>query len=396
MNKYRTLKSIFHEEGERAALEIYQQRLNSEASYQFPFSIQDHPCFVFPCKEINAAMDSIHKKNAKLHFLMNDLPYASVLLIDSLLTEIEMSNEIEGIHSSRRELREVLGISMQAKSRFAGMVSQYMKLISDTPHPFPKNPEEIRKIYDEMFLDEVIENDAKNQPDGIYFRTNPVYVVDGRGTRHTGVLPEEKIIEMLNQALGMMSDSELPGLIKIAVFHFIFGYIHPFYDGNGRMSRYLSAVGLMQDLGMPAAMHISLALREKRSQYYKSFEACEHELNYSDLTPFVIFFLKALDDALQHEIDLLEDKKMNLNNYQTKIKKMTKEKSTAESDFLNLLAFYTLFSTDGARKKEIARQLEKNENSVNNLIKKYQKYIFSRQEGRFKNYMLKDTFLSDN
>ncbi len=32
------------------------------------------------------------------------------------------------------------------------------------------------------------------------------------------------------------------GLVSIAVFHYLFGYVHPFYDGNGRMARYLSSI----------------------------------------------------------------------------------------------------------------------------------------------------------
>lgn len=393
-SKYRTLKSIFHQYGEAKAKEMSIQRRESEGAWQMPFKMNEDPCFVYPSRELNLLIDHIHKKNTVLHSLMADLPYLSILLNDSLLTEIEMSNEIEGIHSSRRELREALASNRKSGSRFAGMVRQYQKLISGEPHSFPESAEEIRKIYDEMFLDEIIRSDPENQPDGRLFRINPVYITDGIRRCHTGVNPEDKIIEMMNSSLLMIKDQEIPGLIRAAAFHFIFGYIHPFYDGNGRMSRYLSALFLLEDLGKPAAMHLSLALREQRARYYKAFEVCESEFNFADLTPFVIFFLDALDHALTHEITVITEKKKTFEKYQKKISAVTKKKSSIDTYFLTFLAMHTLFSADGVRKKEIAQALEKSENTVNELLKKYHPYIFSQQDGRYKNYMLSDQFLT--
>ena len=52
---------------------------------------------------------------------------------------------------------------------------------------------------------------------------------------------ESKIIETMNQALTLLNDEDIDVLIRSAIFHFVFGFIHPFYNGNGRMARFISS-----------------------------------------------------------------------------------------------------------------------------------------------------------
>ncbi|WP_350312217.1 Fic family protein [Ileibacterium valens] len=106
-------------------------------------------------------------------------------------------------------------------------------------------------MYNEIFLAQIIDNDPNNEPDGKVFRKNSVYIHDGFNNIHTGLFPEEEIIRQVKLSLKMVEDPEIPGMIKIACFHFMFGYIHPFYDGNGRLNRYLSALFLLHDLRCP-------------------------------------------------------------------------------------------------------------------------------------------------
>ena len=88
-----------------------------------------------------------------------------------LIDEIVLTNKIEGVHSSRKEIDDALEIlSKQSQEkgkqqRFVGLVNKYLKLITKDSIALA-SCKDIRALYDEMFLDEVIAEDAHHAPDG--------------------------------------------------------------------------------------------------------------------------------------------------------------------------------------------------------------------------------------
>lgn len=119
-----------------------------------------------------------------------------------------MTNKIEGVHSSRKEIGEALEIlENQSKkkkgksSRFVGLVNKYLKLIQSEEISL-QSCKDVRDIYDEIFLEEIVFEDASNRPDGELFRKDSVSVYSETDrVIHTGVHPESKIIECLDNAL---------------------------------------------------------------------------------------------------------------------------------------------------------------------------------------------------
>lgn len=71
-----------------------------------------------------------------------------------------------------------------------------------------------------------------NLPDGILFRKENVNVVSSTKIIHQGVYPESKIIKDIDDTLSILNNPDLPYLVRVALFHYFLGYIHPFYDGN--------------------------------------------------------------------------------------------------------------------------------------------------------------------
>ena len=49
---------------------------------------------------------------------------------------------------------------------------------------------------------------------------------------HRGISGETEIIACMEKALFILHNKSIPPLIRISVFHYLFGYIHPFYDGT--------------------------------------------------------------------------------------------------------------------------------------------------------------------
>ena len=85
-----------------------------------------------------------------------------------------------------------------------------------------------------------MEEDPKNRPDGILFRKGQTEIKSATDKiLHKGIYPEEKIFAALEKALAFLGDGRIEGLYRICLFHYLLEYIHPFYDGNGRLGRFV-------------------------------------------------------------------------------------------------------------------------------------------------------------
>lgn len=383
---YRLLSSYFHENEDLYA-QKYEQRFHSEGTFQFSVPVGNSSAFVLMTRSLSLKLAKVSQGLNELNRRTRNVPYLNTLLIDSIFKEIEASNEIEGIHSSRKELQLALQNTSRKKNRFAGQIHQYMKLTTN-PGSFPQSSSQIRKLYDELLLEDI---DPENRPDGILFRKQPVFVHNGLKTIHIGIMPEEKIIQLLDECIKIMNDQQIPNLIRLAVFHFFFGYIHPFYDGNGRMNRYLSTLFLTHEFSIEAGLQLSLCLRKARKNYYRAFEICEDPLNKGDLTPFVSFFLDAFNTALENEVKVMENRTQLYTAMREKISALEIDKK--EQELLSLFAENQVFDLEGLTISELGKRTSLSENTLRKMLQHLSSYLYSYREGKYKRYMLNKQFL---
>ena len=142
---------------------------------------------------------------------------------------------------------------------------------------------------------------------GELFRADEAYVTDGLSTLHTGVHPEERIREAIEQMLRLVQSDEVPALYSALASHYIFEYIHPFYDGNGRTGRYLLSLFLEEPLSKPTALSLSRSMAENKSRYYHAFQTAENPLNHGELTFFVETMLDLILQSQEELISRFED-----------------------------------------------------------------------------------------
>ena len=152
-------------------------------------------------------MDSIYQLNIELISLHQFLPPAALIQYTQycMVEEIQSSNEIEGVRSSRKEIREAIvqlkSLQREKPSRFYSIVEKYNKLISRKKIDF-KTSADIRKFYDSFVLDEVVAENPKNTPDGKIFRFSSVEILSGtQKILHVGLYPEDKLIYEMDKAL---------------------------------------------------------------------------------------------------------------------------------------------------------------------------------------------------
>lgn len=317
--EYKLLSSLFYQDKTKYE-QTYQSRVNSESTYNLNFTINTFPAFVMLTSEILENIQKILELNSKLNQLESKLPELAIQQYTKkcLVDEIKKTNDIESVYSTKKEIKRILNSpSTCKKNRFFGLVIKYEKIIEGEKIPL-KTCFDIRKLYDEFALNDILADDPNNMPDGELFRTKQVFVSGSSGKIiHEGIYPENKIIEALSSSLTFLNDEHCNFFIRTAVFHYMFAYIHPFYDGNGRMSRFISSYLLSQKLNKLVSLRLSYIIKERQNSYYKMFKVTNDEKNKGDLTYFVIRFLEIIIESIEDLISALDFKSSQLKHYAT-------------------------------------------------------------------------------
>lgn len=309
----------------------------------------------------------------RLQKLFNLLPGAGIdqFLKSCMIEEIQSTNEIEGVRSTHQEIREA--IFAQGKYnpdvRLWGIVNKYNKIINDENIKL-KTCEDIRNLYDDFILDEIKRNNTSDIPNGNIFRKNSVDIVSGtQKTIHRGVYPESKIIDYMTKALQFLQDDSVSIFIRIAVFHYLFGYIHPFYDGNGRMSRFITSYFLSKNLHPTIALRLSVLIKQHKNDYYKLFENTNAQINCGDLTPFIIWSLEFIASAITSTYKLLFEKYELFSSLNQKLDEMLKNEDNTTKRVYNVLLQAAVFSDMGATSQEIVQTLKLSKRTIDARIK---------------------------
>ncbi|MDE5757916.1 MAG: Fic family protein, partial [Allobaculum sp.] len=367
---------------------VYKERFNAPDTIHFDFQINGSEAFFFMAPEVTDLITSIYQKNEKYSQFENEIPVLDIALKNCLFREIEMTNEIEGVHSTRKELQEAYAQTedKNSTSKFVGQMRQYRKLRDGTNSNFPKDCHELRAIYENLLYQDVLREDPENKLDGEIFRKGSVYVGGANGPEHSGVLPEKEIIRILETSLQILNQPNIDPLLHASLFHFIMGYVHPFYDGNGRLARYLSQIKLAEVLKIAGVLNLSLAIRQARQKYYKVFSECEKIWNKGDLTPFVISFLEFIDSAMENGLLIVEEFHHRYNSGLEAIQKISHTKS--DFLFLEYMLRNSLFGGVLLTRKEISAGIGRSPNTVSKLLNKYSSYIFKHTRHRAYSYYL--------
>lgn len=355
------LRTLFFQD-EKLYNEEYQRRFNSESAIHLNFFIKDCPAFICPNDDIYKTMLLIERTDKEVNRLCGILPGVAVkqLIQKSLIDEIVLTNKIEGVSSTRKEIGEILsGLSHRNKNqRFYGLVNKY-NLLRKGEKINIRTCEDIRKIYDEILWEEIKSGDKNDLPDGKIFRKGTVSVYSPTEKEiHGGLYPEEKIISAMKSALKFLWNEEVDILLRISVFHYLFGYIHPFYDGNGRVSRFISSYLLSGELNRLMGYRLSYTIRENIKEYYNAFKTCNDIRNKGDLTPFAETFLSIICEAETNLCKSLKEKEKLLTHYHGLINSLPCSK---DSDVFNLYFLFiqaALFSDIGISKKEATESMK--------------------------------------
>ena len=310
--------------------------------------------------EILGLVAAIYKEAGKQEMYLKQRPAELEKLVEiAKIQSTEASNAIEGIVTTSTRIKQLVAEKTTPKNRDEQEIAGYRDVLSIIHENFDAIP--ISRNYI-LQLHKVLYSHMNNPLAG---KTKNVqnYISATHPDGHTEVLftplapyetPEalDAICDEYDRVIGNM---ELEPLIAIPVFIHDFLCIHPFNDGNGRMSRLLTTL-LLYRSGFSVGKYISLEAKiaDNKDLYYEALRASQDGWldGNEDPVPFIKYLLGTILAAYKdfgERFSLVEDKKPALETVrlatQNKIGRFTKQ------DIRDLCPSLSISSIEGSLRK---------------------------------------------
>lgn len=258
------------------------------------FKSMEPKFWFYPSDVIHKKIDDIEKLGKELYEQINkNYSFKNDFLLDSAIEESITSAIYEGAHSTRAQAEQLIASGQRPKNKDEWMLINNFNAMKWVKNNQQKTltKEVILQIH-QIVTDNTLEGDDANFQG--QFRNDTVFVGPHEGIVHTKV--EQAINEMIH--ITTNNPRYFHPLLKGILVHYFMGYIHPFFDGNGRTARALFYFKSMRNqLNYVELLSVSAYLRIHGKQYEKSFEKVKE--NEYDLTYFIDFCLDSMSSALK-------------------------------------------------------------------------------------------------
>lgn len=373
--KFISLTKYFYQHTQEEYETEYIRRLEAPFTVHFNIPIHQYnrknayPAFLCYTGEILRLVEKFYKTYEQFLYTVNTVPPVVLYQFTrlSIVEEVKSTNDIEGVRSTKKEIREIIEKKGTHYHRLQSVVHQYLELLGEEEIKFD-TCQDIRNFYDDFTHQEITQENPQNRLDGSLFRKEPVQIEAATGkTIHQGLYPESRIIEALDQALRILHSEEYPLLIRLALFHYFFVYIHPFYDGNGRTDRFITSYFLSRLFHRLLAVRLSIYIKRNQSRYYHMLEEADSERNRGDMTPFVMGFLEILIGSTEDTIGVLSRKNEQMRKYESRIDAFQLQDKLLKEIYITLLQA-ALFYGEGISMADLMKVTGKNRGTIQKRI----------------------------
>ena len=267
-------------------------------------------------KKILKKLATAHRALAELKGVATSIPNESILINTLGLQEAKDSSAIENIITTHDDLYKAELNVKDIKSLNAKEVHNYIEALKKG---FSLTSE--RKLITNNIIVE-IQSLLENNNAG--FRKVPGTSLKNASTGEIIYTPPQDVAEikdlMSNLEIFINDNefSELDPLIKMAIIHFQFESIHPFYDGNGRTGRIINVLYLvLQDLLNLPILYLSKYIIANKGDYYRLLQEVRDKDEWES---WVLFMLNAVIETSNDTVSVIEKIKNLLIEYKHKIR----------------------------------------------------------------------------
>lgn len=232
----------------------------------------------------------------------------------AIVQSVESSNRIEGVTVDSRRLRPLVLGSARPQDRPEEEIAGYKEALDwifTSRTPIELSPQTILRLH--LLAQGGMSGDAGKWKS----KDNEIIEISPNGERVIRFVPTSArdtpgaIENLCDEYLEAVESKSLPDLLLIGSFVLDFLCIHPFRDGNGRVSRLLTTL-LLERNGFVVARFISLErlIEKNRESYYQSLYASSqgwHDSNH-DIVPWWNFFLFIIKRAYREFADAVESR----------------------------------------------------------------------------------------
>lgn len=315
--------------------------------------------------DILGLIAAIYKEAGKQELYLKQKPEQLEKLVEiAKIQSTEASNAIEGIVTTNSRIKQLVSEKTTPKNRNEQEIAGYrdvLNIIHESFEAIPLNQKFILQLHKIMYSN--MNNPMAGKTKNIQNYISATYH-DGRvETLFTPLAPYETkealdiICDEYNRVIG---NNEVEPLIVIPIFIHDFLCIHPFNDGNGRMSRLLTTLLLYRN-GFYVGKYISLEAKIAKSKdlYYDSLNQSQYgwHVGKEDVVPFIKYILGTILSAYKDfgdRFEIVETKlsalEMVRKAVQYKIGKFTKQ------DIKELCPSLSISSIEGALRKLVELQ----------------------------------------
>ncbi|MDY4920042.1 MAG: Fic family protein [Phascolarctobacterium sp.] len=271
-----------------------------------------------------------HKGKQEL-FIEANIDELKTLLEVALIQSTGASNRIEGIFTTDKRLEELVSQKSEPRNRYEQEIAGYrevLALIHESYEYINIRPNIILQLYRDLYSFAQIDVSYKNSD-------NIIAETDAEGHQHARFVPVpafqtvEAMESLCFNFLEAWNVSKVDKLILIPMFILDFLCIHPFNDGNGRMSRLLTLL-LFYKAGYIVGKYVSLEMliEKTKETYYEVLQASSlgwHE-GQNSYEPFIKYYLGIVLKAYNEFEDRVEHLKYRKLSKPERIKEIFNKK----------------------------------------------------------------------